>query len=75
MSMFYDDEIASYFVVINDEEQYSIWRKGKAIPAGWRSVDMEGTKVECLDFIDRVWTDLRPKSLRTRMEVAAAGRS
>lgn len=60
-----------YLVVMNDEEQYSIWRKGKAIPAGWRFAGKEGRKGDCLEHIDRVWTDMRPLSLRKRMMESA----
>lgn len=61
-----DDRI--YHVVINDEEQYSIWLDGKEIPAGWHTVGKSGTKAECLAYVDEVWTDMRPKSLRIAME-------
>jgi MbtH protein len=60
-----NDEI--YRVVINDEEQYSIWREDKDIPAGWRAVGKRGPKAECLQHIEDVWTDMRPLSLRKRM--------
>jgi len=56
-----------YVVVINDEEQYSIWEAGRDIPAGWHSVGVSGTKESCLAHIDEVWTDMRPKSLRVAM--------
>lgn len=56
-----------YQVVVNDEEQYSIWRVDRDVPAGWRAVGHEGTQKECLEHIDQVWTDLRPVSLRRRM--------
>jgi MbtH protein len=55
-------------VVVNDEEQYSIWFADRQPPAGWREVGKEGSKEECLAYIDEVWTDMRPKSLRERME-------
>jgi uncharacterized protein YbdZ (MbtH family) len=54
--------------VINHEEQYSIWLDGREIPAGWRPVGKSGPKDECLEYIDRVWTDMRPLSLRKKME-------
>ena len=57
-----------YEVVINTEEQYSIWPAGKMIPAGWRSVGTPGTKVSCLDYINNVWTDMKPLSLRNKNE-------
>ncbi|GAA3945170.1 MbtH family protein [Actinoplanes auranticolor] len=56
-----------YLVVLNDEEQYSIWWADRDLPAGWRAEGAEGTRQECLDHIDRVWTDMRPLSLRKRM--------
>ena len=57
-----------YRVVINDEEQYSIWSLEKENAPGWRDAGKTGTKVECLTHIKEVWTDMRPKSLRDRME-------
>ena len=57
-----------YKVVINHEEQYSIWPADRENPAGWRDVGKSGLKQECLAFIGEVWTDMRPLSLRMRME-------
>lgn len=57
-----------YDVVVNDEEQYSIWPTTGGIPAGWRSVGVRGTKDRCLEHIAQVWTDMRPLSLRNRMD-------
>ena len=57
-----------YTVVVNHEEQYSIWPDGREIPAGWRPVGKTGPKKECLDYINEVWTDMRPLSLRRHME-------
>lgn len=56
-----------YLVVVNDEEQYSIWPESKPLPLGWRADGMKGTRDECLAYIKQVWTDMRPKSLRERM--------
>jgi MbtH protein len=56
-----------YVVVMNDEEQYSIWRRDKQIPLGWREVGVTGLKDECLAHIKEVWTDMRPLSLRKHM--------
>jgi MbtH protein len=53
-------------VVVNEEEQYSIWPDNKEIPLGWSSVNKSGSKQECLDYITTVWTDMRPLSLRKR---------
>ena len=63
-----EDSTTVYVVVSNDEEQFSIWPSGRIIPLGWRSVGVEGVKAECLEFIERNWTDMRPLSLRTRRQ-------
>jgi MbtH protein len=60
-----------YNVVVNHEEQYSIWPVDREIPLGWRAVGKSGLKQECLDYIKEVWTDMRPLSLRKKMEEAA----
>lgn len=54
-------------VVVNDEEQYSIWPVGRELPAGWRADGFTGTEPECLAYIDETWTDMRPASLRRWM--------
>ncbi len=59
------DEII-YNVVVNDEEQYSIWPSRKEIPLGWKTVGQSGSKTECLTYIKAVWTDMRPLSLRNK---------
>jgi MbtH protein len=56
-----------YKVVVNHEEQYSIWPIDRPNPAGWRDVGTSGSKTECLDYIGLVWIDMRPLSLRLRM--------
>jgi len=61
------DDRSVYKVVINHEEQYSIWPADREIPAGWREAGKVGLKEECLSFIEEVWTDMRPLSLRKRM--------
>ena len=61
----------TYAVVLNDEEQYSIWAADRKLPLGWRKEGTEGTREECLARISEVWTDMRPLSLRRRMEQAA----
>nr|AAG02368.1 MbtH-like protein [Streptomyces verticillus] len=60
----------TYHVVVNDEEQYSIWLAEQEIPAGWRATGTSGTQEECLRHIDEVWTDMRPRSLREAMAAA-----
>lgn len=62
------DENNAYLVVINDEEQYSIWQEERALPAGWRAEGTAGAQADCLAHIDEVWTDMRPLSLRQRMD-------
>jgi MbtH protein len=57
-----------YQVVVNHEEQYSIWPDYKEIPGGWKAVNKIGSKQECLNYIKEVWTDMRPLSLRKHME-------
>jgi MbtH protein len=69
--MFNDDGDFEYKVVINHEEQYSIWPTIKANPNGWNDVGKVGTKAQCLAHIKEVWVDLRPKSLREAMEAQA----
>jgi MbtH protein len=54
-----------YLVVRNDEEQYSIWDESMAVPAGWRAEGFAGIRDDCLAHIERVWTDMRPRSVRT----------
>jgi MbtH protein len=58
------DDIRRYRVVVNGEEQYSIWFAERELPAGWRAEGTEGSRAECLAHIDAVWTDMRPRSLR-----------
>jgi len=60
--------IASYKVVVNHEEQYSIWPAHKQNPLGWRDVGKSGTEAECLAHIEQVWTDMRPLSLRRKLD-------
>jgi MbtH protein len=67
-----DDDSKVFKVVMNHEEQYSIWPADRDNPLGWRDVGKVGTKKECLDHIGEVWTDMRPLSLRKKMEEDAA---
>jgi MbtH protein len=68
MPSYEEEDTTVYTVVINHEEQYSIWPKHKAIPQGWKAAGKEGLKPECLRYVDEVWTDMRPLNLRKRME-------
>ena len=63
-----DDATVTYKVVVNDEEQYSIWEADRENALGWRDEGTTGTREECLAHIDEVWTDMRPLSLRREME-------
>lgn len=62
-------------VVVNDEEQYSIWPEGRDIPNGWQEVGVSGSKDVCLSHIEQVWTDMRPLSLRREMDGDDRGRA
>jgi uncharacterized protein YbdZ (MbtH family) len=65
------EDTTIYKVVVNHEEQYSIWPEYKDIPLGWKNVGKAGPKAECLAYIKEVWTDMRPLSLRKKMEELA----
>lgn len=62
------EDTTIYKVVVNHEEQYSIWPADREIPLGWKDSGKSGLKQECLDYIKEVWTDMRPLSLRKKME-------
>ena len=64
------DDNKIYQTVVNHEEQYSIWPANMAIPAGWKATGPKGPKSTCLDYIKEVWTDMRPSSLRKKMDGA-----
>jgi MbtH protein len=68
-----DDDDTQYKVVLNDEEQYSIWPADRDNPLGWRDEGTRGKKADCLAHIDKVWTDMRPLSLRKKMEREPSG--
>ncbi len=66
-----DEDKTIYKVVVNHEEQYSIWPEYKENPLGWNDAGKTGPKAECLAFVKEVWTDMRPLSLRKKMEEMA----
>jgi len=68
----FDDDSGSFFVLVNDEEQHSLWPAFADVPAGWQVVYGEADRAACLDYIEQNWPDIRPKSLRERL---AAGRA
>jgi MbtH protein len=75
MSSDEDEDTTTYKVVVNHEEQYSIYPDYKENPLGWKDVGKSGTKQKCLEYINEVWTDMRPLSLRKKMEEAAQRKS
>ncbi|BCL83205.1 MbtH family protein [Ktedonobacteria bacterium brp13] len=66
-----EEDKTIYKVVVNHEEQYSIWPADRDNPLGWHDANKSGLKPECLAYIKEVWTDMRPLSLRKRMEELA----
>jgi uncharacterized protein YbdZ (MbtH family) len=70
MSWWEKEDTTIYKVVVNHEEQYSIWPANRENALGWKDVGRTGNKQECLDYIKEVWTDMRPLSLRKKMEEA-----
>jgi len=66
--MSWDDEGSLFKVVVNHERQYSIWPQDGDSPLGWDEEGKEGTKAECLAYIEEVWTDMRPLSLQVSMQ-------
>lgn len=63
----FDDDNGAFFVLVNDEDQHSLWPVFADIPGGWRVVHGEASRAACLDYVEKNWTDLRPKSLRDAM--------
>jgi MbtH protein len=72
-NMSLDSPETRFLVVVNDEEQYSLWPDYKEIPQGWRTAGKQGSKEECLAYIESVWTDMRPLSLRQAMQAQDRG--
>lgn len=66
------EDTTIYKVVMNHEEQYSIWPADRENALGWNDAGKQGTKAECLAYIEEIWTDMRPLSLRKKMEAQAA---
>jgi MbtH protein len=71
----FEDESLTHRVLVNDEGQYSLWPDFREIPAGWRAVGPRGHRKECLDWIERNWTDMRPASLVRQMNADAKAKS
>ena len=68
----FDDDSVSFLVLVNDEEQHSLWPIFAKIPAGWRAAFGEADRAACLDYIEEHWTDIRPRSLRDRLAERAS---
>jgi MbtH protein len=68
-----EEDNTIYKVVLNHEQQYSIWPADRENPLGWDAAGKSGPKQECLAYIKEVWTDMRPLSLRKKMEQTAGG--
>lgn len=68
MTSCFDREDGTFRVLVNHEEQYSIWPEWKAIPGGWHDTGVLGDKKTCLEHVEKVWTDMRPLSLRRFMD-------
>ncbi|GAB5542466.1 MAG: MbtH family NRPS accessory protein [Sandaracinaceae bacterium] len=63
-----EEDTRAYTVVINHDEQYSIWFQERDLPRGWVEVGVRGDKTTCLDYIEEVWTDMRPLRVRWQLE-------
>jgi MbtH protein len=63
----FEDSAGRFLVLVNDEEQHSLWPSFVDVPAGWRQVFGEDTREACLAYVEAAWTDLRPRSLRESM--------
>jgi MbtH protein len=70
----FDDENGRFFVLVNDENQHSLWPTFADIPAGWTKVFGEDSRAACLEYVEQNWTDLRPQSLIDAMEADQAAR-
>jgi uncharacterized protein YbdZ (MbtH family) len=64
----FDDDNGAFFVLVNDEEQHSLWPAFTDIPAGWAAMYGEATRAACLDYVEQHWPDIRPKSLRDSVD-------
>lgn len=71
MSVLDDDDEAIFDVVVNDEDQHALWPADLDIPAGWGETGQPGTRTDCARYIERVWPDIRPRSVRPPPRPAA----
>ena len=63
----FDDEDGTFVVLVNDEDQHSLWPTFADVPGGWRTVFGAAARAECLAYVEENWTDMRPRSLREAM--------
>ena len=63
----FDDDEGRFYVLVNDEEQHSLWPTFADVPGGWRIVFGEETRAACVAYVEENWTDMRPRSLREAM--------
>lgn len=70
-----DDERFEFMVLVNHEEQHSLWPTFKEIPLGWKQVGPVGTKAECLAYVEEAWPDITPLSVRKALAEARAKRA
>jgi uncharacterized protein YbdZ (MbtH family) len=71
----FDDDTGEFYVLVNDEEQHSLWPAFAEVPPGWRAVFGSAGRRQCLDYVEEHWTDMRPRSLRLAMEADASSAS
>lgn len=67
----FEDEEGRFFVLVNEEDQHSLWPAFADVPEGWTVAHGEDSRQACLDYVERSWTDMRPKSLIARMSAAS----
>lgn len=70
----FDDDEGEFYILVNDEEQFSLWPTFADVPAGWQVVFGASSRAACLEYVDQNWTDMRPKSLRDAMTADQPGR-
>jgi MbtH protein len=75
MTNAFEDENGQHCVIVNDEGQYSLWPTFKNVPARWSTVGPRGSRRDCLEYIEKHWTDMRPKTLIKQMERDAAAQA
>lgn len=68
----FDDEEGEFFVLVNDEDQHSLWPTFAEVPSGWRVAHGPENRRSCLDYVEASWTDMRPRSLREAMAADSA---